>query len=464
MTRRWTDVAGRSAARSRGVPLAVACTAVALASAVPAPAQERDSIPGVTLGLVYESAYTPALAIRPFTGRFGGEGAASQVEAIIARDLHYSDRFQVMDSLPDIFTDEAIDYRLWDRLGAVWLLAGQVEGAGDRYTLVLQVHDVVYGRLNESGRFALPNPADPDYRMAVHQASDEVVRWVFGEPGMAASRIAFSMVSPGTDAKEIYVIDSDGENLQRLTDHGSIALSPAWSPDGKRLAFASFRSGVPRIYLRELETGSERMIAPLQTGDHITPVFAPDGVTLAFAVTSGERSGIFSYNIERNCCLTHLSGGRWNDLSPVYAPDGSWLAFNSNRLGTAAPQIYIMPGRGGEPDLISPYNFDRPGYFTAPDWSPVGELVAFHGAISRGTYHILVVRVEDRGRRVRQLTWEGNNEDPSWAPDGRHLVFKGERRWGRGLFVVDVATGNTRTVLAGVDITVPEWSPSLADQ
>ena len=101
-------------------------------------AQERDSIPGVTLGLVYETSYTPALAIRPFTGRFGGESAAVQVEAIIARDLRYSDRFQVMDSLPTALTGDVIDYRLWDRLGAVWLLTGQVESAGDRFSLILQ--------------------------------------------------------------------------------------------------------------------------------------------------------------------------------------------------------------------------------------------------------------------------------------------------------------------------------------
>ena len=430
------------------------------ASAVPAGAQVRDSIPGVTLGLVYETTYTPAFALLPFGARFGGEAAAPQVEAIIARDLRYSDRFQMMDSLPAALARESVDYGLWDRLGAVWLLSGQVEGAGDRFTLVLELNDIVYGRMKESGRFDLPNPQDAGFRMAVHRVSDQVVQWVFGEPGMAASRIAFSMVAPGTDAKEMYLIDSDGENLERITNHGSTILSPAWSPDGSKLAFTSFQSGLARIYVRDLRTLTERMIAPLQTGDHITPAFAPDGVTLAFAVISGERSGIFSYNIERNCCLTHLSGGRWNDLSPVYSPDGRWMVFNSNRLGTAQPQIYVMPGRGGEADMISPYTFDRPGYFTAPDWSPVGGMVAFHGAIQRGTYHILVARIEDRGRRVRQLTWEGNNEDPSWAPDGRHLVFKGERRWGKGLFVVDVATGDIRTVLSGVDVTVPEWSPA----
>jgi TolB protein len=446
--------------RAAGILLGVAVVLVATGDA--GAQQERDSIPGVTLGLVYETAYTPALAIRPFAARFGGDAAAQEIQEIIARDLRYSDRFKMMDSIPAALAGETLDYALWDRLGAVWLLTGQVEAAGARFTLVLELHDVVYARTKESARFDLPSTEDGGFRMAVHRASDRVVEWVTGEPGMAASRIAFSMVAPGTGAKEIYLIDSDGENLTRLTDHGAPTLSPAWSPDGTKLAFTSFKSDVARTYVRDLRTRSERMIAPLQNGDHITPVFAPDGVTLAFSVTSGERSGIFTYNIERNCCLTHLSGGRWNDLSPVYSPDGDWMAFNSNRLGTAQPQIYIMPGGGGEPDMVSPYSFDRPGYFSAPDWAPFGGLVAFHGAIRRGFYHILVARPEDRGGRVRQLTWEGNNEDPSWAPDGRHLVFKGERNWGKGLFVVDVATGNIRALMTGIDPTVPEWSPALA--
>jgi TolB protein len=433
-----------------------------------ASAQERDSIPGVSLGLVYETSFTPALAIPPFAGRFGGETGATQVEAIIARDLRYSDRFQVMDSLPATLTGETIDYRLWDRLGAVWLLTGQLEGAGDGFQLVLELHDVVYGKLKDSGRFPIPNPSAPGFRMAVHRASDEIVKMAFGERGMAATRIAFSMETPGTGNKELYLIDSDGENLQRLTNHSgpgqrSTVLSPAWSPDGSKLAFASTKSGVWRIYVRDLATGAERPISErvLSSGDHISPAFAPDGATLAFAVTSGERSGIYTYNIQRNCCLTYVTGGRWNDISPSYSPDGRTMAFNSNRLGTAFPQVYTMPASGGEPDLVSPYAYDRPGYFTSPEWSPSGGMVAFHGAIKRGQYHILVARVADRGRRVKQLTWEGNNEDPSWAPDARHLVFKGERRWGKGLFVVDVATGTIRTILTGVDVTVPEWSPSL---
>jgi TolB protein len=137
------------------------------------------------------------------------------------------------------------------------------------------------------------------------------------------------------------------------------------------------------------------------------------------------------------------------------------MAFNSNRLGTRVPQIYVMPAEGGEAELISPYVFGRGGYYTSPDWSPTSNQVAFHGRIERGRYQILVAEVEDRGSRVLQLTWEGNNEDPTWAPDGRHIAFVGERSYGFGLFVVDAVSGRIRTLLTGRRVKVPDWSPAL---
>lgn len=442
----------------QGIFLAVVWT-LTLAGA--AAAQGRDSIPGVSLGLVYETAYTPALALKPFTGRFGGGGVAPQVEAIIGRDLRNSDRFEVLDSLPGALLGEGIDYTLWDRLGAVWLVTGQVEGAGENFVLVLELHDVVYGEVKERGRFRLPDPADEDFRMAVHRASDQIVQWATGEPGMAASRIAFSLTT-NEGNKELYLIDSDGENLHRITNYGSITLSPAWHPSGEKIAFTSYKDGEQRIYQLDLTTGEEKALPAVREGGYITPEYTPDGQTLAFSVTGGTRSGLFTYNLERDCCLAHLSGGpRWDDLSPSYSPDGRRLVFNSNRFGTTVPQIMLMPAQGGEAELVSPYEYGRGGYYSAPEWSPTNDLIAFHGAIRRGTYHILVADLKDGGRRILQLTWEGNNEDPSWAPDGRHLVFVGERRWGYGLFVVDVATGKLRTILGGRRVTVPSWSPAL---
>ncbi len=427
----------------------------------PAEAQDED-FPGVTLGLLYETAYQPALALKPFGGRLGGEGPAAQVEAIIGRDLRYTDRLQVMDSLPEALVGGDIDYGLWDQLGAVWLLSGQLEGAGEGYVLSVELHDVVYGEVRNRGRFRIPDVESPDFRLAVHIVSDAVVRWLFDEPGMAASRIAFSRRSNDGQTQEIYLVDSDGENLRRVTGYGDITMSPAWSPDGKRISYVSYKSGFSRIYELNLDTGAEWALEPVREGDYITPTYHPDGRHIAFSISGGAQSGLFSFDLERDCCFSHLSGGRWNDLSPTYSPDGRWMALNSNRLGTGTPQIYVMPAGGGEADLISPYLHGQEGYYTSPDWSPVGDYVAFHGRIGRyGRYQILVAQVSDRGRRITRLTEEGNNEDPSWAPDGRHLVFVGRRDWGTGLMVVDTATGNIRLLLRGLDIRTLEWGPSL---
>jgi len=429
-----------------------------------AEAQVQDSIPGVRLGLLYESSFRPALAVKPFEGRFGGSGTAPRVEAIVARDLRYSDRFEMLDSLPSsVVGRPGVDYGLWDDLGAVWVLAGQVEGAGEGFVLVVELHDVVYGEVRERARFRLPEPDEEGFRMAVHLVSDQVVEWVFDEPGMAASRIAFTRrFDDGT--QEIYVIDSDGENLRRITRFEDLTLSPAWSPDGTRLSFVSYRSGDPELYEMDLTTGEDRMIDTGESGQPITPRYHPDGRHLAFALVGGERPGIFTYDLLEECCLRRVTGGRWDDLSPSYSPDGGQMAFNSNRLGVGTPQIYVMPSDGGEPDLLSPYVYGEGGYFTSPDWSPTGDRVAFHGRIDRGRYHILVADLEDGGRRVLQLTAEGNNEDPRWAPDGRHLVFVGERSYGSGLFVVDAATGRIRTLLGGMRVRVPDWSSSLSGE
>lgn len=425
-------------------------------------ARAQETLPGVRLGLAYENAYLPVLAIQPFTGRFGGQAAAGQVEAIVGRDLNYSDRFEMLDSLPTSLTggDESVDYDLWDRLGAVWLLTGRLEGSGDGFILLLELHDVVYRRMESEGRFRVPDPRDPEFRMAVHRASDQVVEWVFEEPGMAASRIAFSMTRDGGQTTEIYAIDSDGENLRRLTSHGGVGvpLSANWSPDGERLLYNLMPFSILEM---DVATGETSEVTLLRDGQHLTPTYLPDGETIAFSVHGGTRSGLFTYNIRRECCLTNLSEGRWDDLSPTYSPDGKWLAFNSNRLGVATPQIYTMSADGGAPRLLSPYEYGNGGYFSAPDWSPFGDLVAFHGRVGRsGRFHILVARMNE-GRRILQLTTDGNNEAPSWAPDGRHLVFRGERSWGKGLFVVDSATGRIRDLLRGVEVKVPDWSPAL---
>lgn len=438
-----------------------------LPAAAPLAAQD---FPGVELGLQYENA-AQALAVQGFTGRFGGARVAPRVEAIVARDLRYSDRLAVLASISAEVTGTGIDYAFWDDLQAVWLVTGTVEGSGDGYVFVVELHDVPFGELRETGRFRLPAEDDPDFRMAVHRVSDEIVRWVTGRPGMAATRIAFPM-KRGTGPTDLWVIDSDGENLRRLTNIGDrgIVWSPAWHPSGERLLYVGKTDEGVDLYELDLGTGRSEKIPIDRPGQIMTPTYSPDGNTIAFAVRDGSLSGIFTYNMARRCCLEALTIGRRVDISPTYSPDGRLIAFNSDRLGSTVPQIYVMPASGEDgrnAELLSPYAPDQKGYYTSPEWSPDGELVAFHGKIGRlGRYHILLARMADQGRRITQLTSDGNNEDPSWAPDGRHLVFAGARDWGQGLFIIDSATGATRQLEAtrGYAVTSPSWSPPLGNR
>ena len=432
----------------------------------------EERFPGVSLGLSYETRTLPTLAIQPFTGLgSGAQSQASRVENILARDLRYSDRFNVMDALPPALVRDEVDYALWDEIGATWLATGRVQGVGSNAVLILELHDVVYREVTTRGRFALPDVESSGFRMAAHAVSDSIVRWVFDEPGIAATRILFSRrMEDGS--QDLWVVDSDGENLRRLTSHRGgefgvpISLTPDWSPDGTRVAYTSYKDeGMPRIYELNMQTGEEKAVPTPRPGDYISPAYHPDGDFLYFAINSGGSSGIHRYNVSDECCFGSLTQGRSEDISPTFSPDGQNVAFNSNRLGVGAPQIYLMSTDGsGRPEIVSPYVYSTPGYYTSPDWSPVGNRVAYHGRVQRrGVHQILVAELDDRNRvrQTSQITFSGVNEDPSWAPDGRHLVHVGERQYGFGLFVTDLFTGNTRTLVSGIRPNPPAWSPPL---
>ncbi|MDE2806420.1 MAG: hypothetical protein OXN18_14865 [Gemmatimonadota bacterium] len=427
--------------------------------------EERAAIPGVSLGFVYEGERIPPIALQPFTGG----GAAAEIASIIATDLDYSDRFYVRDSLPAGVDTEGIQYSLWDQYGVDWLLTGNIDREDGVTFLDVELHDIVFSSIRSRARFPIPPPGHEAFRLAVHRISDAVVEWVHGEPGMAASRIVFSMRPFGNpDSKELYVVDSDGEGLQRATWDDDLAVSPAWSPDGVRIAYTSYKSGLPRIYELNLVDGSERTVESNSSGaQQFSPSYHPDGDRIAFwTLEGGDTKGISTYNIRDGCCLTRLIAGYHQNIQPSYSRDGSKLAFLSNRLGPQTPQIYVMPGEGGDAELLSPYQYGQGGYFADPDWSPTADKVAFAGGIVDervyNQYDIFVRDMDAPDNRLVRLTNEGNNEDPSWAPDGRHLVFAGARSYGYGVLVVDTATGRTRLLVAGVRAEDTDWSPGLS--
>jgi TolB protein len=258
--------------------------------------------------------------------------------------------------------------------------------------------------------------------------------------------------------------------MRRVTRHQAtgggqpISLGPNWSPDGTRLAYVSYKGdGMPRIFELNLRTGEERAVPVSVQGDYITPAYHPDGERPYFGVNGYGRHGIYSYDIVRQCCFTTVFESRSEELSPAFAPHGRTFAFNSFRLGAGAPQIYTIGADGsGRAELVSPYVYGREGYYTSPDWSPRGDRIAFHGRVfERGAHQILVADMERSGP-LAQFTFEGENEDPSFGPDGRHIAYVRVRSDGVSLVILDTVTGNERTLVGGIRVRVPDWSPSLA--
>jgi TolB protein len=425
-------------------------------SIVGTPLRAQEQNPSdVRLGLIYEPGYVPVLVIAPL--RSGGtvlDAITAEVGDILGTDLDYSDRFQILPVPDSLLTGGPINYGLWNQLGAVWLVTADVSGTPAAPILRVGVHDVVYGELKNVQAFSLPDPDSDGFRMAVHRASDAVVSWATeGEPGAAATRIAFRRRSAdGTSA--LYVVDSDGRNPRRVSTGASQIYSPAFSPDGGRIAYTvQDDSGNFALMEVNLVTGRRRT---LEAGASLynSPSYAPDG-RLAFAkTTGGGREDGPEVFLDGAGQLTRTRGAA---LNPSFSPDGEWLAFEADPLNQQ--QIYVQRVSGGSPRMISRYVRNERTNAAGPDWSPTGERIVYSAFVD-GVYQIFAVNPDGTDRRM--LTSRGRNEDPSWAPDGRHVVFASEQASGRGLMILDTVTGRTRILVSGHVDMLPDWSGSLS--
>ncbi len=427
--------------------------ALALAPAVYA--QDTTRVPtGVELVGRYNVSKRPLIAVRPITDAGASADVARSVTEILKQDLDYSDRFEIGE-VPSNLASGAVDYRQWNSLNVWYLVTGSLAPASSGYQLTLELHDIVYGNVKATKQYTLPAQGDRNFRLAVHRASDDIVMTFMNQPGMAASRIAY--IQRAGNNYELVVVDYDGENPQRIISSPTMIYSPAWSPEGTKLAYA-VRNENARVELheRDLATGRVRVISS-RPEVSFTPAYSPDGRRLAFAVSvGGTVTEINDYDLVQGCCMRRISRGPRNDLNPTYSPDGRRIAFLSDRIGS--PHIFIIPADGGEATMLTPYNVERVK-FTAPSWSPAGNEVAFSGQ-SRGGFQIMIADVRRPGV-ARQVTSSGDNEDPSWAPDGRHIIFSSTGREGSGLYVIDTVTGRRRQVVAGFRLRTPEWSQRL---
>lgn len=421
----------------------------ALIAAAPLAAQDTTRTPdGVRVGIDYTPGSRPSVVVLP------GPGLDS-ARAIVGRDLDFSDRFEVITLGPRDTTvgvnpgGRALDYKLFRTLGAAYAVELALDGPG----VAVRLHDIAAGAVRREQRFTLPPQFDVNYRFGVHKVSDEVVRWITGTPGYAASRVLYLV------DRRLYRVDSDGGGNIAVSMPGEDVLSPTWSPDGRRFAYTRFAAGRGSVVLQGVAAGDKTVVTGTTQFLNITPAFSPDGRVLAFARSGEDGTDIFTADIAQNCCVQRLTVGRYSDnLSPTFAPDGRRIAFVSTRAG--APQIYVMAADGTDQELLAPFDYGATGSSNAPEWSPDGASVAFHREVNR-VPQVFVLDVASR--RVRQLTSSGRNEDPTWAPDGRHLSFVSDRSGRRQLWVIDIVTGRIRQLTFEGQARLPSWSRRLAD-
>ncbi|MGH7568235.1 MAG: hypothetical protein ACREL9_04560 [Gemmatimonadales bacterium] len=454
-------------------------------------AQDTSAIDrGVRIGIIYRPGIRPGLVVLPGGGR-GPRGGLDSVRAIVARDLDYSDRFEVI-TLPGgdsirlaggttgggaggragaeggragrgatgtrgtagggtggAAAAAGLNYPLYQALGSDFA----VELGTSADTTVALLHDVAAGAVRRTLRVRLPPLSDRGFRQAVHRLADQVLQAAVGASGIAATRILF--VRDG----KVYQIDQDGAEPKLVSSSDRQAMSPAWASDGRRFGYMEFQAGRGQLFVQDMATGDRRAVATTGQALDFTPAFAPDGKTLAFSRALEEGTDIYTINLRDNCCLQRLTVGRFSDnLSPTYSPDGQRIAFVSTRPGL--PQVYVMAADGTDQQLFAPFDYGVTGSSNGPEWSPDGQSVAFHRDVA-GTLQVFVLDV--RTRTVRQLTSVGRNEDPTWAPDSRHLAYVSDRTGYRQLWIIDLETGRIRPLLQQSGARLPAWSPRLPE-
>lgn len=407
----------------------------------PAAAQDTTGVQGVRIGLTYTAGTRPGVYVLPMRGN-----DADSIRAIITRDLDFGDRISVI--APDSGEPPAgtLNYPLYARLGAAAVLQLSLNAGGGLHVVL---HEVGAGRVMNAVDFRMVQPvAIGEGRMSLHAISDEIERWVTGVTGIAATRIMFNR------GGALWVADSDGINAHAVAGVPS-GQSPAWHPSGTTIAYHEMADDGTHVIIRDMRAGSARRVSS-GGGTNISPAFSPDGKTLVYA--SGlDGVDLVSMQVAGGGGQQRVTVGRGSTNSqPTFSPDGRRIAFTSNRIGR--PEIYITGADGADTELLTTSGFGDQLYRSDPSWSPDGRFVAFSTQVE-GRFQIATIGLRDRG--VKQHTIDGVNEDPSWSPDARHLVFSSTRSGTRQLWVLDTESGRLRQLTHGAPARMSAWSPRL---
>jgi TolB protein len=383
---------------------------------------------------------------------------AAEVTQIVAGNLERSGLFKPLDR--NAFLEQVRDvlatprFADWRAVGAEALVVGRVAQLPDgRVRADYALWDVVLGK-RLAGQFFTTQMAN--WRRVGHIISDQVYEKLTLEKGYFDTRIVFIDETGPKDrrVKRLAIMDQDGANVRFLTQGQDLVLTPRFSPTSQDIAYMAYVGGNPRVFLMNLDTMQREVVGDFP-GMTFAPRFSPDGQRIVMSLQQGAASSLVEMDLrsKRKRALTQTDR---IDTGPCYAPDGRQMVFESDRDGTQ--QLYVMGWDGSAIRRIS----GGDGRYSTPVWSPRGDYIAFTKQLG-GRFLIGVMKPDGTGERI--LTEGFHNEGPTWAPNGRVLMFFREQPGPTGgprIFSVDITGYNERPVQTPSFASDPAWSPLLA--
>ena len=396
------------------------------------------------------------VAVPPFLPKNGGKlGSLSKfLQKELVRALSYTDLFDIIEESAYLVNPyqegvklNEIHFDKWKAIGAELLIKGDYEENGDKIIVEIRTYDPYQVKFIFGRRYKLKKNL---VRVAVYKFVNELLEAISERRGPFGSRIAFQYRAPGSNRKEIYVVNMDGTGLKRITYYNRLCMFPDWSPDSRFLIFSAFLRSYPDLFLLNLLNGNVTTLVRSKFQD-IGGRFSPDGKYIAFSSTRSGNSEI--YRIKKNGKgLERLTFSPYIDVSPAWSPDGDKIVFVSDRAGN--PNLYIMDSGGGDTVRLTTSG----KYNSSPDWSPDGKWIAYSGSMDGKRFDIYVIHPDGTDERMVS-DGVGSNEYPRWSPDGRYIVFVSNREGHYQIYIVNVSSGKFWKVvdLPG-DAKEPAWS------
>jgi TolB protein len=398
------------------------------------------------------------IAIPNFVPATPGEGeVAGGITQVITNNLKRSGLFAPIDPKAFIQQIASIDaqpeFQSWRTINAQALVTGRLTKQADgRLKAEFRLWDVFAGQqLAGQQYFTTPD----NWRRIAHIISDAVYERLTGEKGYFDSRVVFVDESGAKDrrVKRLAIMDQDGANVRYLTRGDELVLTPRFSPSTQEITYMAFGRGDPRVFLLNIETGQREIVGNFP-GMTFAPRFSPDGQRIIMSLQQGGAANLFVMDL-RSKSTTRLTDTAAIDTSPSFAPDGQRVCFESDRGGR--PQIYVMGAGGGGAQRIS---FGE-GSYSTPVWSPRGDYIAFTKQ-GGGQFAIGIMKPDGSGERI--LTSGFHNEGPTFAPNGRVLMFFRDPggAGGPSLYSVDISGRNEQRIPTPSFASDPAWSPLLS--